>query len=282
MHSVGYHIKSIDKTNLFFRYWQTSEPKLCICIIHDIGDHSGRYEEWANLFIEKNIAVTAIDFRGHGNASGKRGHAKSFDKLYEDIDVLLEETDKHFPNSKKILYGQGLGGSLALNYYFKRKKCPIDGLIITSPWLKLVNFPSSLSLVLVKLFKFLVPFLPINNSLDIYNISRDNNVVEDYKNDTLVHNNISLQLFFNAYIHGLRISNQGYRVNVPMLLMHGTKDGFTSHKASVHFARDTGKYTTFKSWEEAVHELHNDICKDEVFHFTFNWLCINFLYEFRP
>jgi acylglycerol lipase len=278
MLSIGYYIKSDDKTNLFFRFWQIPTPKLCVCIIHDIGEHSGRYEEWANYFNDKGIAVTAIDYRGHGKASGNRGHAKSIDKIYEDIDKLIEETEKHFPNSKIILYGNGFGGTVALNYYFKRKDNHFNGLIVSSPWLKLADSPLSLSLSLIKFSKFFCPILSIDNGLAANDISRDKNAVHDYENDPLVHNKISLQLFHIAYNHGLKVSNLGYRVNVPMLLMHGSKDNYTSYKASVLFERDTGKYTTFIGWEGAFHELHNDICKKDVFNSIINWLNVNNIY----
>jgi acylglycerol lipase len=278
MQSIGYPIKSTDGKNLYFRYWRINEPKLCICIIHGIGEHSGRYEDWANNFNNIGIAVTAIDYRGHGNADGRRGHAKSLNQIYEDIDKLLEESEKHFPNAKKVLYGQSLGGNIVLNYYFIRKQNSLSGLVITSPWFKLVNPPSSTTLVVVKFLKLFFPFLSVDNGLNINYLSRDHSVVNNYKSDPLVHNKITLKLFLDAYNQGIKISNLGYRVNSPMLLMHGSKDNITSFKSSVLFARDTGKYTNFKGWEGAYHELHNDICKNEVFDFIVNWLKNNKLY----
>lgn len=275
MLSTNYFIESNDNSKLCFRHWRVSEPKICICLVHGLSEHSARYENWAALFNKNNIAVCAIDLRGHGLSEGKRGHAKSFEKLFDDVDRLLIEAEAHYLNVPKILYGHSLGGNIVLNYYLSRKP-NIAGLIVTSPWFKLTHTPGTLTILFAQLMKYLHPSFTSSNQLNPEHISRNNIKVEEYKTDELVHNRISVKLYFEAVNHGKRVSGRGYMINVPMLLMHGTADNITSYKASTNFSRNTGVFTTFKSWDDAFHELHNEINYLEVFDFTLKWIKQNF------
>ena len=47
-----------------------------------------------------------------------------------------------------------------------------------------------------------MPQLTINNNLDLNNISRDRGVIENYKNDPLVHNKISIKLGLDILKNG--------------------------------------------------------------------------------
>ena len=103
-------------------------------------------------------------------------------------------------------------------------------------------------------------------------LSRDEQVAIKYEADPLVHNKISLHLLYNAIQYGKLLIGKGYRINIPLLLMHGTSDKITFCKSSELFVRNTGKFTKYKFWSNGMHELHNDIIKDEVFEFILNWL----------
>ena len=58
---------------IFLREWETKgQPKKNILIIHGLGEHSGRYKQFAEFYIEKGIGVYALDLQGHGKSIGKR------------------------------------------------------------------------------------------------------------------------------------------------------------------------------------------------------------------
>ncbi|HOT15327.1 MAG TPA: lysophospholipase [Bacteroidales bacterium] len=265
---VGYNIFSKDKTKLHFKIWDVAQPKICICIVHGLGEHSGRYEEWANMFGEKNIAVASFDFRGHGLSDGKRGHAFSFHKLYDDIDAFLTEVKRRFPLVPLVLYGHSLGGSLVLNYYMSGKSYHTSAIIVTSPWFKLVNEPSKFLIDFTMALSRFLPFITVSNRINPLLLSRDRQIAEEYTKDPLVHNKISLRLFHEAYRMGIKASKQAYKLNIPTLIMHGENDAITSSATSVEFARNTGPFLS----------LH-DLCKKMVFQHILHWLQVNNLYR---
>lgn len=275
-----YKIKGIEGNILFYRVYEPeAKPVAVICLVHGLSDHSGRYEHWASLFVQKGFAFAAIDLTGHGYSEGKRGHA-SFKRLYNDITSLFEETESLFPDVPKILYGHSLGGNLVLNYYID--KAPnIVGLVVSSPWLKLGSPPLFFKLVTAKFIKYFYPSYTAEDGLLPQKISRDPAIVQSYISDKLVHGKISIKLFFDASLHGEKIIGKSYQINIPILIMHGSSDGITSIKGSAMFARNTGKYTTFKTWDGCFHELHNELNKQEIFEFIISWLRTNFNFPIK-
>src|SRR5690606_1148928 len=64
-----------DGLQLFAQSWEPAEEvKGVICLVHGLGEHSGRYRHWAELFNRSGYAVLATDLRGHGQSAGARGH----------------------------------------------------------------------------------------------------------------------------------------------------------------------------------------------------------------
>lgn len=107
-----------DGKILFFSSWIPSEsPRLVIALIHGLGEHSGRYEQWADFFCGEHIAFVAFDLRGHGLSEGKRGNINSLKTILSDVDLFLDKAGTLFPGKPLLLYGHSLGGNLALNYY---------------------------------------------------------------------------------------------------------------------------------------------------------------------
>lgn len=247
-----------------------AEPKAILMVLHDIGDHILRYKSLADYFTSRNIGVIGIDFRGHGKSEGQRGNA-SYQDLLNDAADLIRHTNAKYPFIPKILYGSGLGGNLAL-YYSIRKKEELQGLIVTSPWIRssfnywaTTQFSSAL---LGKLF----PFLTVSNKLHSQYLTHDLVSNKKYNDDPLVHRRISPRLITEANHAGEVILRNRHRCNLPLLLMHGSMDKVTSSRASAEFAEYTSEKTTFKLWDGDYHELHNEFDKEQIFDYILSWI----------
>ncbi len=272
MKNESYLWQATDKKKIFAQSWlPEKDNKKLIILIHGLGEHSSRYESWASLFNEKGYTMLSMDLRGHGKSEGKRGHAKSINQLMDDIDLLYTRAGELFPEYKKILYGNSMGGTLALNHVILRNR-PISALIITSPWLKLVNEPSTFQITITHFLKRFLPSLTTSNRIKAEQISHDPEVVREYERDPLLYNRISLQMFHVIYQAGYHALRNVYKINYPFLLMHGTADSITSSKASESYLMNTGQGTRLKLWENQYHELHHELIRQEVFEYIINWL----------
>lgn len=252
--------------------WEPEQgAKAVVCLVHGLGEHSGRYSSLANYLNENGYALLAFDQRGHGSSQGQKGHTPSYEALMDDVDRLLAEADSRFPDIPRFLYGHSMGGNLVINYALRRKP-ELVGVIASGPWLRLAFEPSKFNVALARLMNRLHPSLSQPNGLDINAISRDPEVVRAYEEDPLVHDRISARLFVEMYQAGLWALDHGSEFRLPLLLMHGSADGLTSAGASEEFAGKVGEKCTFKRWEGFYHEVHNEPEHEEVFEFIRTWL----------
>ncbi|MFW5886193.1 MAG: alpha/beta hydrolase [Bacteroidota bacterium] len=267
-----YYWEAFDGKELFAQSWETeNKPRGVILLVHGIGDHGGRYAEWAKLFTEKDFSVLAMDYRGHGLSGGKKGHAKSLEAIFKDIDVMIQNSNHLFPGVKRVLYGHSMGGNIVINYFLSRY-FRIDALIITSPWLRLVKEPSPLTLMAAKLVKKIAPSLTFNTGIHANQLSTDIEKADEARKDELLHHKISAKLYFEATLGAERALANVFKINVPILCMHGTGDKITSPKACEDFVMNTSNKTHYKNWDVNSHELHHDPKRHEIFNFVVEWL----------
>jgi alpha-beta hydrolase superfamily lysophospholipase len=143
---------------------------------------------------------------------------------------------------------------------------------VASPWFTLAVRPNGFKLATAQMVRFLLPGLLFRSNLDATFLSRDPAVIEQYLHDPLVHNSILPKLFFEIEQNGLKASRSIFKINIPLLVMHGTADQITSCRKTRDFVMNAGKLTTFKEWPGAFHELHNEPIEQEVFTFLLQWL----------
>jgi len=270
-------IKTSDGVRLFSQTWMPDgQPACVICLVHGIGEHSSRYDTWANRFVTEDIAVVAFDQRGHGESGGVRGHIPSYNTLLDDIDLILHDCEKSFPEVPVVLYGHSLGGGEVLSHLLFKENI-YRAVIATSPWLISQQSPPKFLMPLIYLLEKGFPNLCLKTKLNPDLLSRDKKVVEDYKNDTFVHAWVSVRLFCQAYQAGYNALGKASTTKKPLLLLHGSDDQITSARASQLFAENAGGGCQFHLFQNAFHELHNDSCKDEVFDLILNWIRTNII-----
>lgn len=244
--------------------------KAVVIIVHGLGEHVNRYNEWAAKFSREGIGFAGVDLPGHGKSDGKRGSIKNYDTLFEMIDILLNSCRKTFPGTPLFLYGHSLGGGIVLNYLL-HKNPRIKGAIITSPWLRLSFEPARAKVLLASVMKFLLPGLTQPSGLIVDHISQDANVVELYKKDPLVHGKISVGLFHSAMSAASYSLDHAKDLKVNTLLIHGSNDMICSPEGSREFASKTS-FAELKIREGGFHELHNEPFREEIFTLIKDWI----------
>jgi len=241
-----------------------------VIFVHGRGEHIQRYSNWAGLFNEALIGFAGVDLPGHGRSDGKRGHIKSYTLTDEMINILLDECRKTFPGVPLFLYGHSLGGGIVLDYLIRRDP-GVRGAIVTSPWLKLAFEPEESVVRLATMMRKVFPALIMSARLVVEHLSREQKVVDAFKNDPLNHNKISLSLFHSAVSAASNALKNAASLNIPLLLMHGADDHICSAEGSIEFASKT-KMAELKLWDGGYHELHNDLFRHEVFNYIITWI----------
>jgi acylglycerol lipase len=244
--------------------------KAVIVMVHGLGEHIQRYSYWASLFKNEGIGFLGVDLPGHGRSDGRRGNIKSFAVTDEMIDILLKSCNQTFPGCGVYLYGHSLGGGIVLDYLI-RKKPNLKGAIVTSPWLRLSFEPPKSKMILATMMKHIIPSLVQPSGLIVDYISHDQQIVDKYKNDPLVHGKISVSLFVAAMSAAKHSLNFASELKTHTLILHGSNDQLTSPDASREFASKTDM-VELKIWKGGYHELHNEPFKEEVFRYIIDWI----------
>ena len=132
--------------------------------------------------------------------------------------------------------GHSLGGLLALAYAMERQSV-FKTVILSAPALGLSQKPFFLKVFFGRLFSYILPKKGINSKLDITGISRDAKVVQEYKEDPLNHDQVSLYTARVVLNLQKYFAKKGCTCAMPVLLVHGTDDRLTSCSASKRFMR---------------------------------------------
>jgi len=272
MKHTEFKLKTFDELSLFGQSWQPeSKPKAVICLVHGLGEYSGRYTHVADALTLAGYAIFAFDLRGHGKSSGQRGHAPSYEALLNDVSLFFNEMDKNFPELPLFLYGHSLGGNLVLNYILRHQP-QLKGVIVTDPWLRLAFEPPRFKVILAQITNYIWPSFSQKNGLDTKALSRDPEVVQAYENDPLVHGHISARMFIGIYQSGYWALEHASEFSLPLLLIHGGDDKIISVEAGREFADKIKENCTLKIWDGLYHEIHNEPEKEEVFKYLIDWL----------
>ena len=261
-----------DGLKLYAQGWRgDTPPRAIVCLVHGIGEHSGRYVHVAHSLTEAGYALLTMDLRGNGKSQGRRGHTTSYEALLDDVAHLLDEADDHFPKHFRFLYGHSMGGNLVLNYTLRRRP-NIAGVIATSPWIHLAFKPPFWKIPLGRVMNVLWPSLSLDNELNAEGLSHDPGLIQTHKDDPLNHGYITPRLGISMLGAGQWALDHANEFPLPLLLMHGGADPFTSVQASRTFAERLSADHTFKIWEGMYHETHNELQKNEVINYLIDWL----------
>jgi acylglycerol lipase len=261
-----------DGLRLHAQGWQPeTEPRGVVCLVHGLGEHSGRYAHLAAFLNQAGYVLLASDLRGHGKSEGQRGHTPSCEVLLDDIVCFLEEAAQRYPNLPRFLYGHSLGGALVIEYALRRRP-QLTGVIATGTSFRLAFEPPAWKLTLAKILYSLWPTLSLSNELDRQSLSRDPKVVRAYNDDPLVHDRVSARLAMDMLQSGLWSLEHAAEFPLPLLLMHGGADRIASPQASREFADQAGERCTLRIWDGFYHEIHNEPEQKQVFEYLLEWL----------
>lgn len=245
--------------------WELDNPDKVVCIVHGIGEYGGRFDRVAEGFRKENMAVLALDLRGHGNSIEKKGHCAPRKDVLRDVSHLIEYAKDKYPKKPVILYGHSMGGNIVLDYRSRGElNGEISGYVVTAPWIRLVRSVPKILYIFVKLLSKITPEFTISSEVKESDLGHPDSV-KPYKSDPMVHNRISALCAVDGFDVGVRLEkgtleNNGRAHDTPLLLMHGGKDKICRVEGSRKMAermKGEGENIEYMEWPELYHEVHN-------------------------
>lgn len=268
-----------DGVRLFWRSWIPERVAASIFLIHGLGEHSGRYEEFARWMGKEGISLFCFDLRGHGRSEGPRGDTPAFHRFLQDVscmerifEMTLDEESRSV--APRFLMGHSLGGLIALRLLQERGEGMggYTGAVISAPWLAtpLPAWLRSFGRWLGRRF----PGLAIPSGLDPRRLTRDPKKIREWREDPLIQTRLTGRLFLEVervqrecLTHGAILRDR------PLLFLIPDDDGVVSSRDTLEFVRGIDEEGhRVEILRGGKHEPLNDVDREDVFRLVGSWV----------
>ncbi len=261
------------KGSIYYQYWQPDEaPRALILVVHGASEHSGRYQHFAEHFVNGGYAVVAFDNIGHGRSEGTPGYVRRFSDFVDTLDIFQKQVSQDFPDVPQILLGHSMGGLIS-TLYLLRNQQRFAGCVLSGPAIKTELEPPTLQLWLIRSFSLLLPKLGVLQ-LDANGVSRDPAEVERYVNDPLNYSGkLSARTVSELFKSMNHVQQNASVISLPMLLLHGGADAMASPEGSRFLHQHISSADkTLRIYPGLFHEIFNEPEKEQVFGDIDSWL----------
>jgi alpha-beta hydrolase superfamily lysophospholipase len=244
-----------------------------ILLAHGFGDHSGRYQRYAEAIVPRGGAVVAPDFRGHGLSDGERVVVEDFDVVAQEYLAVREVAE--FPRDVPvILAGHSMGALVVTRAATMGTELDVAGLAVSGA--RLSRWPVAEEL-LASIDRGDIdpetgggghPLLDPKTDLPLDALSRDTSIVQQFLDDELAYRGPYPIPTLRAYLRAqqqLEAAGEA-AIDLPVLYMHGGGDFISPFRGSVErltqLVTDDFEVRIFPG---ARHSIFNELNRDEVF-----------------
>jgi len=229
-----------------------------VILVHGFGEHCGRYDHVVTQLAEAGIGVLRFDYRGHGQASGKRGHVMSFDDYLGDLDGAISLVRRRWPDAPRFILGHSQGGLITLLYLAERGGDQV-GAVVTSPFLGFaIKVPAWKALAGRGLSR-LIPGFSMPTGLDAGVLCHIPAVVEAYTSDPLVHTVATSRWFTEAERAHERVLHGAAQIESPLLVLQAGDDQLVDPAATEAVFEKVGSGDKeYHRYDGLYHEILNE------------------------
>jgi alpha-beta hydrolase superfamily lysophospholipase len=244
------------------------EPRGAVTILHDAGEHGGRYLALARRLAAAGWAIALPDLRGHGRSEGERGDSAGIREVVRDIGDVQDHLAYRQPEAPKVLVGQGLGAIYALAYA-REKPDGVGALVLAAPLFEPRFEPPEKQGGLFGFFKKPGPMSP--GRIGYRGEMLTNEVAEQRARaeDPLVHDVITLRAAEQASEAARKYASVLPELAMPTLILQGTNDPIAPAERVRAIASSRVELALI---EGQRHDLFHDSRSNEVVARVIDWL----------
>ena len=244
------------------------EPRGAVTVVHDAGEHGGRYLPLAERLAQDGWAIALPDLRGHGRSEGERGHSNGVKEVVRDIGDVQDHLAYRQPDAPKVLIGQGLGAIWSLAYACERPD-GIAALVLVAPLLAPSFTLPEKSGGLMKLFKKVGPTSPGRAGYEPARLTSAADEQRALQGDAHVHGIITLGAGEQAVAAVARYVPRIAKLEMPVLVLAGTQDPYVDERAVRALA---GPKVDVEMFDGLMHDLLHESRASEVMERIASWL----------
>jgi len=225
--------------------------------VHGFGEHSGRYEHVFAALNARGYSCLGIDYRGFGNAKGRRAFISSFDDYLDDVawglSVLRGHTDQ-----TPFLLGHSQGGLIAAMFAMARAP-QLRGLILSSPALRFAVHVPLWKRALGHLMSSFWPTFTLPAEINARDLTRNEAARRQLRDDPLAVR-VATARWWTESVRAQRRLLEGLRsIQTPTLLQVAGEDRVVDARVTRYFFERLE--TKSKRWIEypfVFHEVYQE------------------------
>jgi acylglycerol lipase len=266
------HTDGTSPAGQHWQAWTPEEPVGVVVLVHGLHEHGGRYRSVAERLAAAGYAGYVVDHPGHGRSPGTRGNIGSMAATVDGVHALVRLAGERHPGLPLFVYGHSLGGLIALQYLTGQPDSRIRGAVISAPALD--TSPAGVVQRLVApVLSRLLPDLGVL-TLDAERISRDPEVVRDYRADPLNHiGKVRARTGAEMMAAAAALPQRLRSLTMPLFVLHGGADRLVPPAASEMVPAHAGSPDLTRTlYEGLYHEPHNEPEKEQVLDDVVAWL----------
>lgn len=266
MQSKEFLFKAFQGTEIFYQLWEVPNPRGTLLITHGQAEHSDAYLRLVHGLKDLNWNIYGWDLRGHGRSEGKRGYASTFDDYSYDFELLLKRITQSHPQRPLVLLGHSMGGLVTLKTIIDNTDITYDALVLSAPLLGLKLPVPAIKSKGASVINLLAPTFTLGNEINFEDLTRDPQIVEEYRKDALRHDRISPGVFLGFSEAMPVICAKASKLKAPLLMQIPLGDRICNPDVSIQFFENIG--STDKSlitYEGAMHEIYNDLVREKAY-----------------
>lgn len=241
-----------------------------LVVVHGINEHGGRYEHLARRLGGSGWTVGAADHRGHGLSEGRRAAVESYRDWIDDLGTYVREVLAGSPRPL-VMLGHSLGGLIA-TLYALRWPGSLEALVLSSPAVHPHRVAPALLAAgrLASRWTANLPLVP----LDLDGLSRDPAVIQDYRDDPLVHRGRVRARTAMEILRATRIVERDIaELRLPLLVVQGTADRLVDPAAARWVCEHAGSADcTVQLHDGLFHEVLNEPERERILDDLERWL----------
>jgi len=241
-------------------------PRGLAVVVHGYAEHCGRYREVAHALVDGGLSVFSYDMRGHGHATGPRGHVTHFSEYLDDLDAALARATVLAGDLPRVLVAHSNGSLIALRALSDPARRPdVRCAAVASPYLGLKLQVSGIKRFAAQAASRLYPSLALPNDLPIEGLTSDEDKQAERRRDTLCHEVATARWFTEATRAQTYVRAHADRIAVPTLWLVGGDDSVADPAASRAVNARLTAPGTFHDLAGLRHEVFNERDRARVF-----------------
>ena len=269
--AVREKLKAKDGNDICIKIDKVENPKATVLISHGFAEHLGRYDYLSDKLNQAGYNVYRYDLRGHGKTGDKIGHIDSYREFIDDLSEMVN-TIKSYGEENIFMLGHSMGGLVTFIYGLEFPDM-VKGQIFSGAAVGKLPAVGGLKSPIFKLANLFFKNMMIKNPVSD-DLCSDSKVVDDYKEDPLVLEEASMNLYVEFLIRAANHAVENMEdYTYPCLITHGEDDKIVPKEISENlYKKISSEDKEIKIYDGLYHEILNEKDKDQIISDMVEWM----------